>query len=91
MQNGYVETSAAEELPDEMLLLSLGQAREIIPAWVDDYNSERPHSSLAFATCAGARSLAPISGPRGMKGGGHVVPRLASAEWHHSLPEAAQD
>ena len=34
------------------LFLSLGQAREIIAAWVDDYNTERPHSSLGYATPA---------------------------------------
>ncbi|WP_347812425.1 integrase core domain-containing protein [Sphingomonas sp. PP-CE-1A-559] len=29
-----------------------GQARSILARWVDDYNTERPHSSLGYATPA---------------------------------------
>jgi putative transposase len=55
MQNGYVESfngRMRDELLNETLFLSLAQAREIIAAWVDDYNTERPHSSLGYATPA---------------------------------------
>ena len=30
----------------------IGQARTILARWVDDYNTERPHSSLGYATPA---------------------------------------
>jgi hypothetical protein len=38
--------SAAEELLDDTLLLSLGQAREIIAAWLMTTTPSDPHSSL---------------------------------------------
>jgi putative transposase len=55
MQNGYVESfngRMRDELLNETLFRSLAQAREIIAAWIDDYNTERPHSSLGYATPA---------------------------------------
>ena len=30
--------------------MSLDQARRTIAAWADDYNTERPHSSLGYQT-----------------------------------------
>src|SRR3546814_15819755 len=36
----------------DLLFLSMAHARETIAAWVDDYNTERPHSSLGYATPA---------------------------------------
>ena len=38
--------------PDESLFLDLDQARQIIAAWVTDYNKTRPHSSLGYKTPA---------------------------------------
>jgi len=55
MQNGYVESfngRMRDELLNETLFLSLGQARDIVARWADDYNTERPHSSLGYATPA---------------------------------------
>jgi len=55
MQNGYVESfngKMRDELLNETLFFSLDQAREAIAAWVEDYNTERPHSSLAYETPA---------------------------------------
>ena len=55
MQNGYVESfngRMRDELLNETLFRSLAQAREIIAAWTLDYNTERPHSSLGYATPA---------------------------------------
>lgn len=55
MQNGYVESfngRMRDELLNETLFLSLAHARIEIAAWVDDYNRERPHSSLGYATPA---------------------------------------
>ena len=41
-----------DELLNETLFASIAHAREKIAAWVDDYNVERPHSSLGYATPA---------------------------------------
>ena len=55
MQNGYVESfnrRMRDELLNETLFLSMTHARVEIAAWVEDYNRERPHSSLGYATPA---------------------------------------
>ena len=55
MQNGYVESfngRMRDELLNETLFLDLDQARQVIGAWVADYNTTRPHSSLAYKTPA---------------------------------------
>ena len=55
MQNGFVESfngRMRDELLNETLFMSMGHAREKIAAWTDDYNTERPHSSLGYATPA---------------------------------------
>jgi hypothetical protein len=41
-----------DELLNESLFLSLGHARAIVADWIDDYNTERPHPSLGYATPA---------------------------------------
>jgi len=54
-QNAFVESfngRMRDELLNETLFMSLGHAREKIAAWIDDYNTERPHSSLGYATPA---------------------------------------
>jgi putative transposase len=54
-QNGFVESfngRMRDELLNETLFLTLGQARDIVAGWVEDYNTERPHSSLGYATPA---------------------------------------
>ena len=54
-QNAYVESfngRMRDELLNETLFTSIAHAREKIAAWVDDYNVERPHSSLGYATPA---------------------------------------
>ena len=51
-QNGFVESfngRMRDELLNEALFFTIGQARAIIGRWVDDYNTERPHSSLSYA------------------------------------------
>lgn len=53
MQNGYVESfngSFRDEFLNETLFLSLTQARIEITAWKEDYNRNRPHSSLGNIT-----------------------------------------
>ena len=55
MQNGYIESfngRMRDELLNESLFLDPDQARQIIAAWVADYNTARPHSSLAYKTPA---------------------------------------
>jgi putative transposase len=55
MQNGYVESfngKMRDELLNETLFFSLDQARKVIAAWVEDYNTARPHSALAYQTPA---------------------------------------
>jgi len=54
-QNGFVESfngRMRDELLNETLFFTLRQARSIVARWVDDYNTERPHSSLGYATPA---------------------------------------
>jgi putative transposase len=53
MQNGFVESfngSFRDECLNETLFSSLAQARTDITAWRDDYNHNRPHSSLGNLT-----------------------------------------
>jgi putative transposase len=53
MQNGYIESfngRMRDELLNESLFINLDQARQIIGAWVIDYNTARPHSSLGYKT-----------------------------------------
>lgn len=51
MQNGYVESfngRMRDELLNETLFMNLAHARVEIASWVEDYNRERPHSSLGY-------------------------------------------
>ncbi|SFD81875.1 Integrase core domain-containing protein [Tritonibacter multivorans] len=53
MQNAFVESfngSFRDELLNETLFSSLAEAREKITEWKDDYNRNRPHSSLGNLT-----------------------------------------
>jgi putative transposase len=53
MQNGFVESfngRMRDELLNETLFFDLDDARAKITAWVHDYNSQRPHSSLRYLT-----------------------------------------
>jgi putative transposase len=55
MQNGYIESfngRMRDELLNESLFVDLDQARQLISAWVTDYNTARPHSSLGYKTPA---------------------------------------
>jgi putative transposase len=51
MQNGFCESfngRMRDELLNETLFFGLDHARQAIGAWADDYNAERPHSSLGY-------------------------------------------
>ena len=53
MQNGFIESfngSCRDELLNETLFSSLAEARDKITAWKEDYNRNRPHSSLGNLT-----------------------------------------
>ena len=53
MQNGFIESfngSLRDECLNETLFSTLAHAQEIITAWKEDYNRNRPHSSLGNCT-----------------------------------------
>ena len=53
MQNGFVESfngSFRDECLNETLFTSLDEARTKITEWKEDYNQNRPHSSLSNLT-----------------------------------------
>ena len=70
MQNGFVESfngKMRDEPLNETLFFSLDQAREAVAEWIEDDNTDRPNSSLAYeapaafaatftATCQGSKS-----------------------------------
>lgn len=56
MQNGFVESfngRMRDEFLNETLFHNITHARDLIAAWVTDYNTERPHSALGYQTPAG--------------------------------------
>jgi transposase InsO family protein len=78
MQNGYIESfngRMRDELLNESLFFGLDHARELISAWVADYNTARPHSSLGYQTptayAAGLRTARDH----------HAAQRTGSARW----------
>jgi putative transposase len=67
MQNGYIESfngRMRDELLNETIFLDLDQARQIIGAWVADYNTQRPHSSLGYKTPVAYANQLTASGHR---------------------------
>lgn len=55
MQNGFIESFNGrfrDELLNETLFSTLGEAGQQIRAWQDDYNHHRPHSGLGSMTPA---------------------------------------
>jgi putative transposase len=55
MQNGFVESfngRMRDELLNESLFFGVDHARKELASWVADYNTERPHSALGYATPA---------------------------------------
>ena len=76
MQNGYVESfngRMRDELLNETLFHGIDQARQVIAAWVADYNTIRPHSALAYRT--------PASFAAGLNAMGASAPRwMGSAD-----------
>ena len=53
-----------DELLNESLFTNLDQARQLISAWVADYNTARPHSSLGYKTPAAYAGT--LTAPKGV-------------------------
>ena len=67
MQNGHIESfngRMRDELLNESLFIDLDQARRLIGAWVTDYNTARPHSSLGYKTPAAYAGT--LTAPKGV-------------------------
>ena len=68
-----------DELLNETLFTSLAHAREKIAAWVDDYNTGRPHSALGYATPAAFAAQLKKQGAASLRiAGGYATQPLAS-------------
>jgi putative transposase len=84
MQNGYIESfngRMRDELLNESLFFDLDQARQVIGAWVADYNTARPHSSLGYKT--------PTAYAEHLATGHHAALSKGSARWPvaHTAPK----
>ena len=67
MQNGFVESfngRMRDELLNESLFFGLDHARLLVAEWVEDYNTARPHSSLAYQTPAAYAANLSATGAR---------------------------
>jgi len=92
MQNGYVESfngKMRDELLNETLFFNLDQARKVIAAWVEDYNTARPHSALAYQTPAAfAAKLTATGLHAALTDGSALRPVAQPAQTGLQLPEA---
>jgi hypothetical protein len=64
---GYIESfngRMRDELLNESLFIDLDQVRQLIGAWVSDYNTARPHSSLGYKTPAAYAGT--LTAPKGV-------------------------
>jgi hypothetical protein len=67
MQNGNCEAfngRMRDELLNETLFFDLDQVRTAIAQWVADYNHQRPHSALGYATPAAFAASLTATGDR---------------------------
>lgn len=91
-QNGFVESfnsKMRDELLNETLFFSLDQARQVIAEWVDDYNTVRPHSALAYQTPAAfAAKLSATGLHAALSDGSAFRPVAQTAQLGIQLPEA---
>lgn len=81
MQNGYAESfngRMRDELLNETLFMSLAHARVEIATWVEDYNRERPHSSLGYATPAAFAAELDKQWPTSLRPTGSATQPIAS-------------
>jgi putative transposase len=91
MQNGFVESfngKMRDELLNETLFFSLDHARQVIAEWVDDYNTTRPHSALAYQTPAAfAAKLSATGLHAALSDGSAFRPVAQTAQLGIQLPE----
>ncbi|WP_390474766.1 IS3 family transposase [Altererythrobacter sp. MTPC7] len=81
MQNGFCESfngRMRDELLNETLFMSMAHARVEIAAWVDDYNRERPHSSLGYETPAAFAAKLDKQWPASLRPTGSATQPIAS-------------
>jgi putative transposase len=52
---------------EETLFMKLDHARVVIADWVNNYNRERPHSSLGYATPAALAAELEKQGPKSLR------------------------
>ena len=81
MQNGYVESfngRMRDELLNETLFLSMAHARVEIATWVEDYNQDRPHSSLGYETPAAFAAKMDKQWPASLRPTGSATQAIAS-------------
>lgn len=81
MLNGFCESfngRMRDELLNETLFTSLTHARVEIAAWMDDYNRERPHSSLGYATPAAFAAELDKQWPASLRPTGSATQPIAS-------------
>lgn len=74
MQNGFIESfngRMRDELLNETLFLNLDHARLLIGAWITDYNTARPHSSLGYRTPAAYADQ--LTAPKGATTAGALI------------------
>jgi putative transposase len=82
MQNGYVESfngRMRDELLNESLFFGLDHARQTIGGWIADYNTARPHSSLAYKTPAAYAAHLTATGLRAARLDGSALRPVAQA------------
>ena len=89
----YVESfngRMRDELLNETLFMSLDHARAKIAIWAADFNAERPHSSLGYATPAAFAAELEKQGAASLRiAGGYATQPLASpAHMRNSNAEA---
>ena len=78
-----------DELLNETLFFSLDHARQVIAEWVDDYNTTRPHSALAYQTPAAfAAKLSATGLHAALSDGSAFRPVAQTAQLGIQLPEA---
>lgn len=91
-ENGYVESfngRMRDELLNESLFFGIGHARSAIAAWVADYNTERPHSSLGYATPAEFAKTIAATGPDAARDDSSASAPVAH-HTRHGVTEAAE-
>ena len=80
--NAFVESfngRMRDDLLNEALFMSLDHAGEKVAAWIDDYNNQRPHSSLGYATPAAFAAELEKQGAASLRiAGGYATQPLAS-------------